>query len=180
MSVAGVPSGILAGAASPDIGDASAAVSADVMDEVVRYCTRPTSSVAVLDRPLPSLPLPDEPCAAVWTAYAEEAMRVGTPPALRQHLVQLQFPIRAGISDDVAYRSTTRRGRPAPPDVKPLAFDAPDALRIFMHPTAAGRVPVVVAGTRADFTRLGAGVDVSKRTNAGTSVDGGLHRQRLQ
>ncbi|MET0399635.1 MAG: hypothetical protein ABW277_22790 [Longimicrobiaceae bacterium] len=102
-----------------------------------------------------SFPLPDEPFVAAWAGYAADAERRGVLPVLREHLVQLRFPVRAGISATDAYAAATRRGVLPDSDTDPgLALEAPDALRLFLHPTAAGRVPVLVAGSRGDFVAL--------------------------
>jgi hypothetical protein len=74
---------------------------------------------------------------------------------LRRRLVQLHFPIAPGVSASEAYRAATRRG--VLPDGGPadgVRFSRPDLLRLFLHPTPAGRVPVVVAGARDDVVAL--------------------------
>ncbi|HEX8906570.1 MAG TPA: hypothetical protein VF771_17095, partial [Longimicrobiaceae bacterium] len=47
----------------------------------------------------------------------------------------------------------TRRGEP-PPDGPGVEMERPEALRIIVHPTPAGRLPVLAAGCRADFVTL--------------------------
>jgi hypothetical protein len=100
-------------------------------------------------------PLPDEPFVEAWAGYAADAERRGVLPVLREHLVQLRFPVRAGISATEAYGAATRRGVLPDCDVDGgLVLEVPDELRLFLHPTPAGRVPVLVAGSRADFVAL--------------------------
>lgn len=106
------------------------------------------------DGPLPDLPLEDEPFVEAWEAYAREAEARGAAEVLRERLPQLCFPVREGMSDDEAYRAATRRGAAVPADAEPLRLEAPEALRLFLHPTAAGHVPVLAAGSRADFVSL--------------------------
>src|ERR1700694_3925578 len=77
-----------------------------VVDELLRY----TEKLAPPQTP-PVLPLADEPHLEMWTAYAREARLNGTMAALKAHLLQLRFPVRAGISDEADYRAATRRGR---------------------------------------------------------------------
>ncbi len=104
---------------------------------------------------LDAFPLPDEPFVEAWAGYAADAERRGVLPVLREHLVQLRFPVRAGISATEAYGAATRRGVLPGGDVDGgLVLEAPDELRLFLHPTPAGRVPVLVAGSRADFVAL--------------------------
>lgn len=102
-----------------------------------------------------AFPLPDEPFVEAWAGYAAQAERRGVLPVLREHLVQLRFPVRAGISQTEDYLAATRRGvLPGGDRDGGLALEARAALRLFLHPTAAGRIPVLVAGTRADFVAL--------------------------
>ncbi len=99
------------------------------------------------------LPLPDEPFVDAWRRYADEARARGVLPVLREHLVQLRFPIAAGMSEDEAYGAALRRGTiPDAPD--DLRLRDPDGLRLFIHPTPAGAVPVLLAPDRADFEAL--------------------------
>lgn len=100
-------------------------------------------------------PLPPEPHLSVWEEYAVAADRVGALGALQPRLVQLQFPIQAGISEQAAYRATTRQGKPAPLDLATgLVLQEPEQLCLRIHPTLAGPLPVLVAGNRADFVTL--------------------------
>lgn len=103
--------------------------------------------------PTVELPLPDEPFVDAWRRYADEARGHGVLPVLREHLVQLRFPIAAGISTSDAYGAALRRGTlPDPSD--DLRLQDPDGLRLFIHPTPAGAVPVLLAPHRADFEAL--------------------------
>lgn len=99
------------------------------------------------------LPLPDEPFVVAWTRYVEEARTRGVLPVLREHLVQLRFPIAAGISASAEYQAAIRRGE-LPAGGEGLRIEEPDALRLFIHPTPAGAVPVLLAPHRADFEAL--------------------------
>ena len=100
-------------------------------------------------------PLDDEPHVAAWEAYAAEAESVGAFAALRRGLVQLRFPVAAGMSRHEPYVAATRRGIVPPGDHEGgLALARPDAVRLVIHQTAAGRIPVIVAEARPDFERL--------------------------
>jgi hypothetical protein len=103
--------------------------------------------------PSVQLPLPDEPCVGAWAGYAREARTRGVLPVLREHLVQLRFPIQAGISETPTYQEAIRRGVFAE-DGGTLHLDDPDGLRLTIHPTPAGAIPVLVAPHRADFESL--------------------------
>lgn len=97
-----------------------------------------------------------EACVAAWERYAAEAERVGAVQCLRRRLVQLRFPVTAGMSESAVYRAATRRGvlRDESLASDGVTFVRPRGVRIFIHPTAAGRVPVVVAEAREDFVSL--------------------------
>jgi hypothetical protein len=97
--------------------------------------------------------LPPEPCVGVWAEYACAAESLGAVNVLRSHLVQLQFPIQAGISNTVEYRSATRQGK-SPVDANPLMLVRPEGVQIQIHPTLAGDIPVITIDERADFVAL--------------------------
>lgn len=99
------------------------------------------------------LPLPDEPFVGVWRGYAEQAAREGVLPVLREHLLQLRFPVAEGVSAGEAYQAATRRGT-VPESADPLRLEDPAGLRLFIHPTPAGAVPVLQTACRADFEAL--------------------------
>jgi hypothetical protein len=105
------------------------------------------------DAPLPvrRYPLPDPPHVAAWQRYAADVL--GAAAALRRALVQLRFPIEAGMSQTPAYQAATRRGV-LPGNGDGLRLVRPDVLRVFLHATPAGRVPVVLAEAREDFEAL--------------------------
>jgi hypothetical protein len=99
------------------------------------------------------LPLEDEPSAIAWREYAAGAASRGVLPVLREHLVQLRFPITEGISATEVYGAAIRRGI-VPESTDDLRLEDEDGLRLFIHPTMAGAVPVLLAATRADFVTL--------------------------
>lgn len=103
-----------------------------------------------------SLPLPDELFVACWRGWAEEARDRGVWATLRDHLPQLRFPIHAGISESDDYRAATRRGVAVDelPEAPGLVLERPERLRLEIHPTPAGRIPLLITGERADFVAL--------------------------
>jgi hypothetical protein len=104
----------------------------------------------------PRFPVPDEPFVEAWQRYREAAEEEGVIPSLRQRLVQLRFPVRRGISETELYRRATRRGvlpETLPPD-EGLALVHPRGVRLVLHQTPAGRVPVLIAEARPDFVAL--------------------------
>src|SRR5262245_44616440 len=108
---------------------------------------------AMFDRVL-ECPLPDEPFVADWEKYVEDARYIGAALSLRRPLIQLGFPIAEGISTTPEYIAAVRHGKSPKLESDRVTFVHPEALRMFVHPTAAGRVPVIVAGAREDFVML--------------------------
>jgi hypothetical protein len=74
-------------------------------------------------------------------------------PVLREHLVQLRFPVAEGTSGTQAYAAATRKGV-LPAGTDGLELEDADGLRLFIHPTPAGAVPVLAVPRRADFEAL--------------------------
>lgn len=107
-----------------------------------------------LSRAPASFPLPDEPFVEAWERYVEEAGRVGVWACLRDRLVQLRFPIEAGVSESPVYRAATRRGVWPAPESRGLELARPAELRLFLAETPVGRVPVILTTTREDFVAL--------------------------
>jgi hypothetical protein len=128
---------------------ASLGASAAEADELCSYAR----NVFDFSRLPAAYPLPDEPFVAAWQSYVADARVAGALPALRERLIQLRFPVEEGISSTERYRAATRRGR-APEDGAGLELEQPAKLRLLIHPTPAGRVPIIVAGTRRDFELL--------------------------
>jgi hypothetical protein len=138
--------------------------------ELVAYA-RSGFEEALFDRVI-ECPLPDEPCVAAWEIYAADAEREGAATSLRRHLMQLRFRIAEGMSANPDYVAAVRRGEWTDDAREPgVRFERPDALRVFLHPTAAGRVPVVVTGARADFVAL---VQAVTCRNEPTAVPGAM------
>ena len=101
-------------------------------------------------------PLKDEAHVTAWSEYEKDAHDGGPFDALKRRIVQLRFPIRAGMSGEEAYRKATRKGLLAESDeFSPgLELHRPSDLELIICPTMAGRVPVLVAGDRSDFVCL--------------------------
>lgn len=118
-------------------------------EEYLRYC----ANVFELPQAPLRLPLEDEPFVPEWERYAREASTRGVWNTLRDKFPQLRFPIAAGISTSEAYRAATRLGMEVIAG-ESLVMEHPEQLSLFLHPTAAGRIPVLVVGHRSDFMTL--------------------------
>ncbi len=100
------------------------------------------------------LPLSPEAHITAWEQYLTEAKAIGAYAVLKQRLVQLQFPILAGISETEAYRTATRQGKVIEAKTTKLIFTEPEKLQLQLHQTIAGTIPVIIAGNRQDFVSL--------------------------
>lgn len=98
----------------------------------------------------------EEPHVAVWREYAQRARDVGVFAALAAVFPQLRFPIRDGISQEPAYAAATRRGRLEEADAfsPGLLLERPESLILTFSDGVAGLLPLLIAGTRADFESL--------------------------
>jgi hypothetical protein len=125
----------------------------EVRDELLRY----NQSEFIHDERTRALqfPLPDEPFVAAWEGYAAEASRAGAFTVLRKKLIQLAFPIAQGVSNTEEYLAATRRGVwPGEGLAEGLVLAAPESLELHIHPTPAGRLPILITRHRADFESL--------------------------
>lgn len=102
------------------------------------------------------VPLPDEPFVAAWDGYAAAAAEKGVYEVLKQRLIQLRFPVQEGISRSDAYQAATRRLGTAEglPGATGLVLERPELLELTIHPTPAGRIPLLIIRHRADFVIL--------------------------
>lgn len=156
MSAGVAPAGVAPADLSLLAEDGRAALwrSLGATEEETRELLEYARSEFELSRAPAGFPLPDEPFVAAWASYAEEAGRVGVWACLRDRLVQLRFPIEAGVSESPAYRAATRRGVWPAPESPGLELSRPEELRLFLAETPVGRVPVILAAAREDFVAL--------------------------
>ena len=132
---------------------ATHAATPSVTARVRAYCQQ-RFDASRLPSPL-VLPLPDEPHVASWRTYAVEGVgRVFE--RLQQSLPQLRIPIRAGISQSVAYGDVARRGEPFSERLfgGTLTLRNPAALQLFVRDHPMGALPVLWTPDRADFETL--------------------------
>jgi len=101
-------------------------------------------------------PLADEPFVAFWEPLVEESRRRGAFAVLREHLPQLRFPIREGISQTEPYLNATRKGAQLEslPEATGLALEHPEAIELALYASPAGRIPLLIARRRAEFVAL--------------------------
>jgi len=100
--------------------------------------------------------LAPEAHVTAWEEYAIAARVVGAFEALKQRLVQFQFPIQQGLSQTEAYRAATRKGVSVDgmAEANGLVLTLPKQLQLIIHQSMAGPIPVLLTGNREDFVTL--------------------------
>jgi hypothetical protein len=105
-----------------------------------------------LNSPL-QFPLSSEPHIKIWQEYVAEAETKGVWETLKKALIQLQFPIQAGISQTDIYRQATRQGI-EPKEITGLVLQQPEALQLSIYQSLAGKIPVLLIPNRTDFVTI--------------------------
>ena len=106
------------------------------------------------------VPLGNELFVPDWIACCIDARRRGAVTALRDVLVELNFPICVDISTTAEYQSLTLAGSLSLADVRQKStlgqpeWQAADRMRVFMHDSGMGLLPVIHAAAQADFVTL--------------------------
>ena len=101
-------------------------------------------------------PLDDELFVSVWEDYRFNTEKQRIMDVLKAPFRQLYFPIRKGISQDPEYQSAVRRGELATvySQATGLEFNQPDEIRLVIHSSPAGKIPVLIIPNREDFENL--------------------------
>lgn len=133
---------------------ASYGASASQIEELLAY-NQNDFKHSCLTHPI-KFPLPPEAHVETWEKYIITAKKVGAFEALKRVLVQLQFPIREGISQTEAYCLATRKGVPVDSvtEATGLVLKQPEKLQLRLHQSLAGAIPVLFAENREDFVSL--------------------------
>jgi hypothetical protein len=133
---------------------ASLGASPEEVEEILAY----NENAFHLDSLSPEVrfPLPDEPFVPFWEAVEREARERGAFAVLREHLPQLRFPVRPGISETAGYRAATRRGVPPEeiPEATGLEVGRPERIEVRLHTSPAGRIPLLIARGREELAAL--------------------------
>ena len=112
-----------------------------------------------------TLPLADEPCVNLWRTYARDMEQAPGPDVWSRFFVQFRFPIAEGISASPEYQRATRLGARFQEDAgRPCAvrFENPQGIRLLVHATPAGSIPVWLAAERSDSVSAAALVSLSE------------------
>lgn len=99
-------------------------------------------------------PLMDALHVETWHRYAKNAGKTDLFQTLCQRLPQFSFPIERGISETKAYQAATKRGVFEANGAKGLILKEPTQVRLAIHQSLAGAIPVLSTPHRADFVSL--------------------------
>ena len=102
------------------------------------------------------LPLTDEAFVSDWIEYSQIIEKAHSFMALKDKLIELNFPVVDGISKTPGYKATQEKGFEAlERDAEEgLRLDAPEKIKIYLHQTIAGKIPVISASERDDFKSI--------------------------
>jgi len=98
----------------------------------------------------------DDPFVADWFTYAVEAKKIGVPQTLKNYIVQLNFPIKEGISQTEYYRQATLQGKKTSiiPEAKGIILKEPQKMELKVYKSIAGHIPVLIVPNRFDFLSI--------------------------
>lgn len=95
-----------------------------------------------------------------WLEVARRAQEEGALAALREVIFELNFPIEPGVSGSAVYRELALAGGKGMADVsgglpgEGPRWERPQEMKVFLHDTGGGLLPIIVTGCREDFVTL--------------------------
>jgi len=128
--------------------------SASVTEEILVYNSDVFNHQALGS--VPHFPLADEKFVTEWEGYVCELNSGAYFESLADRLVQLSFPIQSQISGTAEYTAATRRGADTRGMLSAtgIRLKRPHDIRVLIHSTWAGRIPVMIVPCREDFVSL--------------------------
>lgn len=108
------------------------------------------------DKSWEEIPLQDELFVRDWEEYINDISQQGFIASLSKRLVQLNFPVREGMSQNSNYQLATRRGADISkmPETTKVELKEPGRIEVYLYQTWAGRIPVIQVCDRSDFETL--------------------------
>jgi hypothetical protein len=102
------------------------------------------------------IPLPDEPFVEAWQGYLDASIDAPLYSVLQSKFSQLAFPIAEAISTTSGYKNATLKGHnPAGMEgATGLVLECPNELKLTIHSTPTGHIPILTPGSRHDFEQL--------------------------
>lgn len=101
-------------------------------------------------------PLEDEPFVCYWEKYIKQIKASGSFLSLNECLLELNFPVRKGISLEAKYLDAIKRGiiQNKEKDKPKVTLVAENKIKVFLYRTYAGRIPVISTCCRSDFSSI--------------------------
>lgn len=125
----------------------------EVISELITYTK---NEFYVTNKSLKSNRTSEDIYISAWKNYKKNAEIEGVFKTLKKHLVQLQFPIKKGISLSREYKDATLKG--VPTDNMLLAsgivLNDFENLHLEIYECAAGKVPVLIVPNDEDFCSI--------------------------
>ena len=101
------------------------------------------------------IPPEDQPFVEAWEEYIRDIPEKGVLNALRERLVQLNFPVQEEMSTNPNYQAATRRGLATTTMKEATGTKLEETgLKVYLYQTMAGRIPVIETSSRNDFETL--------------------------
>ena len=89
-----------------------------------------------------------------WEIYYKESEKIGCFNTLKRYLVQLQFPVKVGISKTEDYINVTLRGKQKQSD-DVLELHEPNAITLELYESEiTGKMPVITVPDNKDFNTI--------------------------
>ncbi len=95
-------------------------------------------------------PISEELSVRAWRRYVDEAKKKGSYPTLRSTIIQLNFPIKKGISKSDEYVKATTEGLLS----KGAEGIGLESVEFYIAKTPVGGIPIIVTKKRGDFEKL--------------------------
>lgn len=103
-----------------------------------------------------SFPLSSEPYVKNWEGYMKKGEERGVFPVLKEHFPQLSFPIQKGMSKREYYLDAVKKRIDVEdiPEATGLGLKEAGDLQLTLHPTPAGKIPILLVSCKTDFFKL--------------------------
>ncbi len=120
------------------------------IDQLLAYGENTFHRPAGSDEPFP---LEDEKFVASWRSNEQASASEPIFQVLKKPLVQLNFPIQPGIAQTPLYRNIVYKGHTGDQYLRAhgLELKQPDSIKLRLHQTAAGTIPILEIPDRKDF-----------------------------
>jgi hypothetical protein len=123
----------------------------DISDELLLYfqnkfCSQKARSVIELN---------DKPSIDSWESYSEKYSEKEAFQVLQNCYPQLRFPIKEGINKEQEYINAVLKGKTVfTSSNNYLALIDPMGIKVIIHDSIAGKIPVVIVPNNQDFVKI--------------------------